>query len=205
MLRSLYSVYSHSRPYTAESRAKYRGKFGRGANEEDWGKGGEDAEGESGIVMKDAATQTEDDDEYLLATPTLQQDHDMAMDTATLPQLTNHSQTATKQRLKSATSVPRVSTALPTPGVGMGQGGMECGRETMERRHQRSFSVDGSTFFPRSSLSARRFTELYGFSRSNTLKRFHSQYLELAPDLRQYGIQKGKRHTIHGYNSYYFH
>ena len=193
--RALYSAYSHSRPYTAESRAKYRGKCVREENGEEWEwEEREEEEGDEGkIVMKDATTQT---DEYLTATP--QPDHHMPVDPN---ELTTHSQTA-KLRPKSATVVPKV--CLSAAGTRTGQDGMDCGTE-VERRHQRSFSVDGNAFFPRSSSSAKRFKELYGFSRSNVLKRFHLQYPEQAPDLRQYGIQQGRRHTIHGYHSYHFH
>ena len=193
--RALYSAYSHSRPYTAESRAKYRGKCTREENGEEWeweeGEG-EGAKGE--IVMKDAATQT---DEYLTATP--QPDHCMPVDPT---ELMTCGQTTAKLRPKSATVVARTLSSVA--GTRTGQDEMDCGTE-VEHRHRRLFSVDESAFLPRSTSSARRFKELYGFSRSDVLKRFHLQYPEQAPDLRQYGIQQGRRHTIHGYNSYHFH
>ena len=62
-----------------------------------------------------------------------------------------------------------------------------------------------SGYIPRTVSSTRRMTELYNrYSRSAILKRFHKQYQEVAPDLRQYSIKEGKRHTIHGSNAYYY-
>ena len=204
--RPLYSSYSHSRPYTAEIRAKYRGKCVMEEHGEEWEWEQEEEVKDEGskIVMKDAATQTDEVDEYLTA-PRLwpQGDHHVLMDSATLPETTTHDRVTTTLRPKSTTVVvPR--TLVSAAGTATRPGGMGCGIE-VQHRHQRSFSVDGSTFLPRSLSSARRFKELYGFSHSDVLKRFHLQYPEQAPDLRQYGIQKGKRHTIHGYNSYHFH
>ena len=186
---------SHSRPYTAESRAKYRGKLVRGEEEVEVEEEVEEEEEEM-VLMKDVATQTELDDDYLLTpTPTPLQLHHMPMDTTTLPQLTNRCQRATNQRSKSATTVP-----IPTSTVGT-----RLGPQGMDPRqgHQHSRSFDEHSHLRTSS--ARKFTQLNGFSRSDVQKQFHSQYPELAPDLRQYGMQKGKRHTIHGYNSYHFH
>ena len=161
------------------------------------------------IVMKDAATQTEQDD--FLPQKLSQDDNEprTSAQTITLPQLTTSGQTVTKPRPKSATVIPSLTKPpnTTTTGVGMGRDGTECGLESSrsDQRRKRSFSVDESAFIPRSTLSARRFSELYGFNRSDVLRRFHAQYPEQAPDLRQYGIQTGKRHIIHGYNSYHFH
>ena len=67
----------------------------------------------------------------------------------------------------------------------------------------RPYSAD--MHVPRSVTSTRRLMSVYNFSKSEVLKRFHQEYPERAPDLRDYGIQEGKRHIIHGYKSYYFH
>ena len=195
--RPVYSAYSHSRPYTAESRAKYTGK---GTKEEEWEEEGwemgEEEEGETDVVgetvvaKKDVATQTDPDDEYLPSTPPLQTDDAMPTGSKEGQMVTSCSNTS-----KPAIIVPRArlsDSASPS-------------KPTRHGRHQRSFSVDEATFIPRSACSTRRFSELYDFSRSDVQKQFHSQYPEQAPDLRQYGTQKGKRHTIHGFNSYYFH
>lgn len=178
--RPLYSSFSHSRPYTAESRSKYRGTLVVEDIGDDWEWEEEgEREGEVKVVSKkDAATQTEPDDEYPPLWSTGQ------------PQLTNDHQT------KATTGEPKWENMvelrpLTTTGV---------------EHRQRSFSVnEGLAFHPRSSLSSRRFSQLYGFSRSDVMKQFHSQFPEPVPDLRQYGMQKGRRHIIHGYNSYYFH
>ena len=177
-------------------------KFVRGEEEEEDGEEGEEEEGEGEeeeegeVLMKDVATQTELDDDYLLtATPTPLQLLHMPMDTTTLPQWTNCCQRATNQRSKSATAAPippsTVGTRIRPQGMDSRQG------------YQRSGSFDERSHLRTSS--ARKLMHLNEFSRSDVQKQFHSQYPELAPDLRRYGIQKGKRHTIHGYNSYHFH
>ncbi len=59
---------------------------------------------------------------------------------------------------------------------------------------------------PRTVDSTRRMVQLFtGYSRTNAQRQFHQQYQELPPDLRQFGIRKGKRHVIHGTNAYYYH
>ena len=189
--RPQYSAYSHCRPYTAESRAKYRGKSGRGEEweeneEEGWGEGEREGAGEregekeSRIVTKDAATQTEPNDYLLLITPSPPQDHSEKTE-------------STKDDHMQTKECPTIIVARPPRSA------------TTDHKHQRSYSADQTVSLPRTSSSSRRFSSLYGFSRSAVLKRFHSQYPEQAPDLRQYGMKKGRRHTIHGYNSYYFH
>ena len=169
--RVVYSSFSHSRPYTAESRSKYKGTLVREdtiGEEWEWGE-----EGEMRVARKDVATQTEPTDEF----PPLRFTDE--------PHSTNVYQTTTEE--------PNVAQFRPS---------------TVEfAQRQRSFSLDDEDllFRPRSSITCQRFSQLYGFSRSDAMKQFHSQFPEPAPDLRVYGTQKGKRHTIHGYNSYYFH
>jgi predicted transcriptional regulator len=74
-------------------------------------------------------------------------------------------------------------------------------------QHTRSYSADGS--YPphvRTAQATRRLMTLYnGFNRSEVMKKFHEQYSEKAPDLREYSIREGKRHVICGSNAYYFH
>ncbi|CAI8054724.1 hypothetical protein GBAR_LOCUS29847 [Geodia barretti] len=179
--RPLYLSFSHSRPYTAESRSKYKGTPARGdtvGEDCEWEEEeeGEWAKGEvRWVTMKDAATQTEPNDEF----PPLG-----------LPHSTNDNQA------RSTTDGPTIAKTVEMRPSTTGVEQREC-----------SFSVDEeeASFRPRSSITCRRFSQLYGFSRSDTMKHFHSQFLEPVPDLREYGMQKGKRHTIHGYNSYYFH
>lgn len=44
------------------------------------------------------------------------------------------------------------------------------------------------------------------YSKSNTMKHFHSQHCrQEIPDLRQYSISSGRRHIINGYHAYYWH
>ncbi len=59
---------------------------------------------------------------------------------------------------------------------------------------------------PRTAQSTQRLMSLFnGFNKTDILKRFHEEFPEKAPDLREYGLQDGKRHTIHGSHAYYFH
>ena len=169
---------------------------------------------------EDVSTQTDPDEEHfpplspVTASPvlpatssSLQQDQHCDRHIPLLPQLTKSDHTETKPRPQSTTGVPNTSLhhSMPT-GTRMWQCGTEQGLEGagMGRRHWRSLSADAACT-PRSVTSARRFSELYSFSRSEVQRRFHQQYPEQAPDLRQYGIQTGKRHIIHGYHAYYYH
>ena len=168
----MYSSFSHSRPYTAESRSKYKGSLVRGESGEEWEWA--EPEEEVKVLTRDAATQTELEME----------DEQQPAWTTDVPHLTKD-QTADE---------PRVAVVVePRP-------------LTAKNSHRRSLSVgDCVSFRPRSTIVCRRFSQIYSFSRSNVMRQFHSQYPEPAPDLRQFGIQTGKRHTIHGYNAYYFH
>lgn len=59
---------------------------------------------------------------------------------------------------------------------------------------------------PRTVESTRRMMQIFNrFSRSESMRRFHQHYKELAPDLRELSIQQGKRHIIHGKHAYYYH
>ena len=80
--------------------------------------------------------------------------------------------------------------------------------------HVRSYSANAADLYPPPSSSAqvrtgeatRRLMGLYnGFNKTDVLKKFHEQYPEKAPDLREYSIRDGKRHVIHGSHAYYFH
>ena len=76
--------------------------------------------------------------------------------------------------------------------------------------HLRSFSADASLCSSTAQVCTgevtRRLMGLYnGFSRTEVMKKFHEQYPERAPDLREYSIREGKRHVIHGSHAYYFH
>lgn len=147
-------------------------------------------------TTRDVATQTEPDDEYLYTLTT--QDQSIPTESTVGP-LTNLSdQKMPKHQPKEKIIKPRLSTSPSGTRF-------KTETETKDKNHHRSFSIDETSFRPRSSFTTQRFSEIYGFSRSDVQKQFHLQYPESAPDLRQYGIQKGKRHTIHGYNSYYFH
>lgn len=71
---------------------------------------------------------------------------------------------------------------------------------------KRSSSFSNDTGTPRTANSTRKLVGLFnGFNRTDILKRFHEHFPENAPDLRTYSIREGKRHIIHGSNSYYFH
>ena len=54
--------------------------------------------------------------------------------------------------------------------------------------------------------STQRLVSLFnGFNKTEILKRFHDEFPEKAPDLREYSIHEGKRHVIHGNHAYYYH
>ena len=83
-------------------------------------------------------------------------------------------------------------------------------KNMLKPQHTRSYSADAS--YPphnnsiRTAQSTQRLMTLYnGFNRSEVMKKFHKQYPEKAPDLRQYSIREGKRHVICGSHAYYFH
>lgn len=77
--------------------------------------------------------------------------------------------------------------------------------------HTRHYSADTAIFSKNShhvhtTEATRRLMGLYnGFNRTEVLQRFHEQYPENAPDLREYSIREGRRHIIHGSHAYYFH
>ena len=170
--RPLFSSFSHSRPYTAESRSKYKGSLVRGEIGDEW-KWGECEEEE--VSTREVATQTEPEDEFV-------------------PTRSTERPLTDEDDQNQTTEEPKIAIVVESRPL------------TTKRHHHRSLSVDdGTSYPPRSSISCRRFSQLYAFSHSDVMKQFHSQYPEPVPDLRQYGIQTGRRHTIHGYNSYYFH
>ena len=57
---------------------------------------------------------------------------------------------------------------------------------------------------PRTVIASRRLMSAFEFNRSAIKRRFHSEYPENAPDLRENSSQ-GRRHIIHGHHAYYFH
>lgn len=70
-------------------------------------------------------------------------------------------------------------------------------------------SMDGqplhhTPFTPRTAIASRRLMNTFEFDRSAVKRRFHAEYPENAPDLRENSSQ-GKRHLIHGHHAYYFH
>ena len=77
----------------------------------------------------------------------------------------------------------------------------------LKPQHTRSYSADAS--YPphiRTAQATKRLMTLYnGFNRSEVMRKFHEQYPERAPDLREYSIREGKRHVICGSHAYYFH
>ena len=77
----------------------------------------------------------------------------------------------------------------------------------LKPQHVRSYSADAS-YVPhiRTAQATRRLMTLYnGFNRSEMMRKFHEQYPEKVPDLREYSIREGKRHVICGSHAYYFH
>ncbi|MCG8622844.1 MAG: hypothetical protein MJE68_12725, partial [Proteobacteria bacterium] len=82
----------------------------------------------------------------------------------------------------------------------------------MNSGHTRHYSADAAVFSNknlhqvRTAEATRRLMGLCnGFNRTEVLQRFHEQYPEKAPDLREYSIREGRRHVIHGSHAYYFH
>jgi len=65
-------------------------------------------------------------------------------------------------------------------------------------------SFNQTPFTPRTAIASRRLMSAYEFDRSAIKKRFHAEYPENAPDLRENSTQ-GRRHLIHGSHAYYFH
>ena len=74
-------------------------------------------------------------------------------------------------------------------------------------QHTRSHSADASyTPHIRTAQATQKLMTLYnGFNRSEVMRKFHEQYPEKVPDLREYSIREGKRHVICGSHAYYFH
>ena len=63
-----------------------------------------------------------------------------------------------------------------------------------------------SSPIPRTVESTRRMLKVFNeYSHTNAQKQFHQQYQEVSPDLRPFGMRKGKRHVIHGAHAYYYH
>ena len=56
---------------------------------------------------------------------------------------------------------------------------------------------------PRSAVSTRRM--LNSFSKTEAIRQFQEKYPGNVPDLRDYSIQEGRRHVIHGHHAYYYH
>ena len=77
--------------------------------------------------------------------------------------------------------------------------------------HVRSYSADAnlcsnSSRQVRTGEATKRLMGLYnGFNRTEVQRRFHEQYPQKAPDLREYSVREGRRHIIHGSHAYYFH
>ena len=59
-------------------------------------------------------------------------------------------------------------------------------------------------FTPRTAVASRRLMSAFEFNKSAVKRRFHAEYPENAPDLRE-NSRQGKRHLIHGHHAYYFH
>ena len=73
-------------------------------------------------------------------------------------------------------------------------------------QYRRPHSADALYGYPpRTVSSTRRLMSAYDYSKSDALRRFHQQYRETTPDLREYSICEGKRHIIHGSHAYFFH
>ena len=77
----------------------------------------------------------------------------------------------------------------------------------LKPQHTRSYSADACyTPHIRTAQATKRLMTLYnGFNRSEVMRKFHEQYPERAPDLREYSIREGKRHVICGSHAYYYH
>ena len=73
-----------------------------------------------------------------------------------------------------------------------------------QRRRPHS-ADDVYSYTPRTASSTRRLMSAYDYSKSDALRRFHQQYRETTPDLREYSLCEGKRHIIHGSHAYFFH
>lgn len=67
-----------------------------------------------------------------------------------------------------------------------------------------STPLNQTPFTPRTAIASRRLMSAFEFDKSAVKRRFHAEYPENAPDLRENSSQ-GKRHLIHGHHAYYFH
>ena len=56
---------------------------------------------------------------------------------------------------------------------------------------------------PRSAVATRRIFN--SFSKTEAIRQFQERYTGNVPDLRDYSIQEGRRHVIHGHHAYYYH
>lgn len=163
-------------------------------------------------VKVDQATQTEEEYFSEQSTHTEKQTEDK------LPALTPsaHVEDTKSDHVQESYKLPQLSHNIAPPEEGLPIQPVNTDRPasayfytqsegyTDNLRHKRSFSANA--YIPRTVDSTRRLNSLYnGFSRTETLKRFHEQYPETAPDLRHYSIREGKRHIIHGSHAYYFH
>ena len=167
-----------------------------------------------GVEMTDVGTQTED--EYFLEeskmlpqeitnTPSFGPIDVLTAKLYKLP-LIDKSSAIPKQKECSARIGETVkSPTCSSPSRSISQKLYQLSAENNQESKPRS-GARSETYTPRTIESTRKFMRLYqGFSRSEILNRFNKQYEEVVPDLRQYSIQKGKRHFIHGSHAYYYH
>lgn len=64
--------------------------------------------------------------------------------------------------------------------------------------------LNPTPFTPRTAIASRRLMSAFEFDKSAVKRRFHAEYPDNAPDLRENSSQ-GRRHVIHGHHAYYFH
>ena len=64
--------------------------------------------------------------------------------------------------------------------------------------------VNQTPFTPRTAVASRRLMSAFEFDKSAVKRRFHAEYPENAPDLRENSSQ-GRRHFINGHHAYYYH
>ena len=178
----------------------------------------DDAVGDKFSVAKvDKATQT---DPALSVTATLEgAPHSLTSDT--LPHLTpttitpsapHTSQPYTPHRLPQLPTAEVVDSTMPTfvskrlPTVGNEMKMYvhpKSARVFSPRTDTADWPHTADVHTPRSAVSTRRM--LNSFSKTEAIRQFQEKYPGNVPDLREYSIQEGRRHVIHGHHAYYYH
>ena len=162
------------------------------------------------VTKVDKATQTDPE------LPTLQD----TLTSDTLPHLTSTSTTITPSSPHTSQpytlhKCPQLPTVNPMMSTFASKRPHTAGGQTKTYVHPKSASAFSTqteksdwlhttnVHTPRSAVSTRR--TMTTFSKTEAIRQFHERHPDNVPDLRDYSIQEGRRHVIHGHHAYYFH